>query len=55
MPPPSGTSPILAKTSPKRARSDAITMSQPSAILQPAPTAKPSTIAIVGFGYSKSG
>src|SRR6266508_878475 len=54
VPPPSGTRPILAKTSPKRARSEAITRSQPSAILQPAPTAKPSTMASVGLGKLKS-
>ncbi len=52
VPPPSGTRPMRAKTSPNRARSEAMSTSQPSAMLQPAPTAKPSTIAMVGFGNS---
>ena len=50
VPPPSGTSPILRKTSPNFARSEATIRSHPSAMLHPAPTAKPSTMAIVGFG-----
>src|SRR5262249_27870746 len=47
VPPPSGTRPILMKTSPNFARSEAMIMSQPSAMLQPAPTANPSTMAMV--------
>ena len=54
VPPPSGTSPIFPKTSPKRARSAATMRSQQSARLQPAPTAKPSTWAMVGRGNSTS-
>ena len=52
MPPKSTTRPRRTKISEKRARSLAMTMSQPSARFIPAPTATPSTAATVGLASS---
>ena len=50
VPPPSTARPILQKSSPNCARSVATMRSQQSARFDPAPTAYPSTIAMVGSG-----
>ena len=50
VPPPSGTRPILLKAWMKLADFAAITMSQPRAMLAPAPAATPLTMAITGTG-----
>ena len=53
-PPKSIDSPLRAKISEKRASSEATTRSHPSARLQPAPAATPTTLAITGCGSACS-